>query len=134
MPKAFAILAIFLPILPIPKIPNLVPVNCFPIKKSAAHFQFETFAASMPSGALLHAPKINKIPISAVASVKTSGVFVTMIFFFFAASKSIFPNPTAKFDSILTLSGNLFIVSASNLSVRADKIPSQPTLSCINFS
>ena len=59
---------------------------------------------------------------------------MTIIFLFFAASKSIFPNPTAKFDNILTLSGNLFIVSASNLSVRADKIPSQPALSSINFS
>ena len=88
----------------------------------------------MPSGALLQAPKINKIPISAVASVKTSGVLVTIMFLFFAASKSMFPNPTAKFDNILTLLGSLFIVSESNLSVRADKIPSHPALSSINFS
>ena len=97
----------------------------FPIR---AFSSFNTLRGSSTS------PKINRIPISAVASVKTSGVLVTMIFLFFAASKSIFPNPTAKFDSILTLSGNLFIVSASNLSVRADKIPSQPALNCINFS
>ena len=32
IPRDFAILAIFLPILPIPKIPNLAPVSCFPIK------------------------------------------------------------------------------------------------------
>tara|TARA_Y100000748_G_scaffold254358_1_gene220303 strand:+ start:64 stop:264 length:201 start_codon:yes stop_codon:yes gene_type:complete len=63
----------------------------------------DSLAASIPSGALLQAPNINKIPISAVASVKTSGVLVTIIFLFFAASKSIFPNPTAKFDNILIL-------------------------------
>ena len=74
----------------------------------------------------LQAPKINKIPISAVASVKTSGVLVTAIFLFFAASRSIFPKPTAKLDKIFTLSGNLFIVCSSNLSVNADKIPSHP--------
>ena len=70
--------------------------------------------------------KINNIPISAVASVKTSGVFVTAMPLFFAASKSIFPKPTAKFEIIFTVSGKLLIVSASNLSVKADNIPSQP--------
>ena len=33
------------------------------------------------------------------------------MFPFFAASKSIFPNPTAKFDNIFTLGDNLLIVS-----------------------
>jgi len=37
----------------------------------------------MPSEALLQAPRINNMPISAVASDKTSGVFVTAIPFFF---------------------------------------------------
>ena len=46
---------------------------------------------------------INKIPISAVASDKTSGVLVTAIPFFLAASKSIFPNPTAKLEITLIL-------------------------------
>ena len=69
-----------------------------------------------------------------MASVKTSGVFVTIIFLFFAASKSIFPKPTAKFDKIFTLSGSLFIVLSSNLSVNADKTPSQPWLNSISFS
>ena len=78
------------------------------------------------SDVLLQAPKIKRIPISAVASVSTSGVLVTTIFFFFAASRSIFPNPTAKFEIIFTLSGNLLIVSASILSVNEVKIPSQP--------
>ena len=55
----------------------------------------------MPSLALLQAPKISNIAISAVASVKTSGVFVTVIFFFLAASISILPNPTAKLEIIL---------------------------------
>jgi hypothetical protein len=54
--------------------------------------------------ALLQAPKINSIAISAVASVKTSGVFVTKIPFFVAASKSMFPYPTPKFEIILTVS------------------------------
>ena len=49
------------------------------------HFQPPSFAASIPSAALLHAPSINKIPISAVASDKTSGVFVTAIPFFFCS-------------------------------------------------
>ncbi len=66
------------------------------------------------------------MPISAVASVNTSGVLVTVIFFLLAASKSILPNPTAKFDKIFILLGSLFIVSESNLSVRAERIPSHP--------
>ena len=76
---------------------------------------------------------MRSIPISAVASVNTSGVLVTTIFLFFAASRSILPNPTAKFDKILIVSGNLLIVSASNLSVRADNIPSHPLLNSTNF-
>ena len=75
---------------------------------------------------LLHAPNINKIPISAVASDNTSGVFVTAIPLFFSASKSIFPKPTAKFEIIFIVSGNLSIVSLSILSVREVKIPSHP--------
>ena len=84
------------------------------------------FALSIPSDTLLQAPSINKTPISAVASVKTSGVLVTIIPFFFAASKSIFPNPTAKFDIILIVFGSLFIVSSFILSVNEVKIPSHP--------
>jgi len=80
----------------------------------------------MPSDALLAAPRINNIVISAVASVRTSGVLVIVIPLFFAASKSIFPKPTAKFEIIFTASGNLLIVSSSILSVREVKIPSQP--------
>ena len=68
-----------------------------------------------------------------MASVKTSGVLVTTIFLFLAASISIFPKPTAKLERIFTLLGNLLIVSASNLSVNADNIPSQPSLNSINF-
>ena len=45
----------------------------------------------------MHAPRINKIPISAVASDKTSGVLVTAMPLFLAASKSIFPKPTSWF-------------------------------------
>ena len=52
---------------------------------------------------------------------------------FFAASKSIFPNPTAKFEIIFIVSGNLLIVSLSILSVREDKIPSHPLLISITF-
>ena len=43
---------------------------------------------------------------------------------FFATSKSMFPNPTAKFEIILTDSGSALIVSLSNLSVKDDNIPS----------
>ena len=74
----------------------------------------------MPSAALLQAPKIKRIPISGVASVKTSGVLVTVIFFFLAASVSILPKPSAKLERIFTLFGNFSIVSASSLSVNAD--------------
>ena len=70
---------------------------------------------------------------TAVASDKTSGVLVTAMPLFFAASKSIFPNPTAKFEIIFIVSGNLLIVSLSILSVREDKIPSHPLLISITF-
>ena len=62
---------------------------------------------------------------SAVSSSKTSGVFVTMIFFFLAAWISIFPKPTAKFAIIFTEGDNLLIKFSSNLSVIAERIPSQ---------
>ena len=71
---------------------------------------------------------------SAVASVKTSGVFVTAIALFFAASKSIFPKPTAKFDIIFILFGSLFITLASILSVIEESIASQSLLKSISFS
>ena len=58
---------------------------------------------------------------------------MTAIPFFLAASKSMFPKPTAKFEIILISSGSLFIVSASNFSVKDDKIPSHPSLSSIIF-
>ena len=115
MPNALALAATARPILPIPNIPSLDPVNCFPNKKSADHFQFFFLTHSVPSFALLAAPKRTSMAISAVASVKTSGVFVTAIFLFFARSTSIFPKPTAKFEIILTLFENFEIVSASNL-------------------
>ena len=92
-----------------------------------------SLAELIPSAALLHAPKINNIPISAVASDKTSGVFVTTMPLFFAASKSIFPNPTAKFEIIFTLSGNLSIVSLSILSVNEVRTASQPWLISITL-
>ena len=82
-----------------------MPVSCFPINKSADQTHPPSLALSIPSEALLQAPRIKRTPISAVASVRTSGVLVTAIPLFFAASKSIFPNPTAKFESILTESG-----------------------------
>ena len=41
--------------------------------------------------------------------------------------------PTAKFEIILIVSGRAFIVSASILSVKEVKIPSNPELSSINF-
>ena len=72
--------------------------------------------------------------ISAVAFVKTSGVFVTTIFFFFVASISIFPKPTAKLEIILIFSESLEIKLLSNFSVSEDNIPSQPSLSFINSS
>ena len=87
----------------------------------------------MPSDALLAAPRINNIEISAVASVKTSGVFVTIMLLFFAASKSILPKPTAMLEIIFTVSGNLLIVSSSILSVIDVKIPSHPLLNSISF-
>ena len=86
----------------------------------------------MPSFALLAAPKRTRIAISAVASVRTSGVFVTTIFFFFAASISIFPKPTAKLEIILIVSGRSEIKLLSNFSVIEDKIPSQSALPLIN--
>jgi len=52
---------------------------------------------------------------------------------FFAAFKSIFPKPTAKFEIIFTVLGNLLIVSSSILSVIDAKIPSHPLLNSINF-
>ena len=69
-----------------------MPVNCLPINKSADQTHPPSLAFSIPSEALRQAPKIKSTPISAVASVKTSGVLVTTIPFFLAASKSIFPN------------------------------------------
>ena len=86
IPNDFAAFAIFCPILPMPKIPNLVPVNCFPIKRSADHVQPPSLAFSIPSETLLQAPSINHIPISAVASVKKSGVLVTSNPLLFATS------------------------------------------------
>ena len=64
MPNDFAIFAIFCPILPMPRIPSLDPVSCLPIKKSADHFQLQSFAYWIPSGALLAAPKINNIRVA----------------------------------------------------------------------
>ena len=61
-----------------------------------------------------------------MASDKTSGVLVTAIPLFFAASKSIFPNPTAKFEIILTESGSLLIVSLSSFSVKDVNTASHP--------
>ena len=101
MPKALASFATTFPILPIPKIPNLVPVNCLPIKKSTENFQLLFFAYSIPSDTLLAAPRINSIAISAVASVRTSGVLVTVMPLFFAASISIFPKPIQSMVMIL---------------------------------
>ena len=43
-----------------------------------------------------------------------------------AASKSMFPKPTAKLDIILMVFGNLSIVSLSILSVSEVNIPSHP--------
>ena len=62
---------------------------------------------------------------SAVASVKTSGVFVTDIPLALAALKSIFPNPTAPFAIILIELDNFEIVSEFIGSVTELKIPSQ---------
>jgi len=45
-----------------------------------------------------------------VASVKTSGVFVTTIFLFFAAEVSILPKPTAPFAIIFMLFESFEIV------------------------
>jgi len=84
--------------------------------------------------ALLAAPRRINMAISAVAFVKTSGVFVTTIFFFFVASISIFPKPTAKLEIILIFSESLEIKLLSNFSVSEDNIPSQPSLSFINSS
>ena len=61
---------------------------------------------------------------SAVASVKTSGVLVTVIPFSFAALISIFPKPTAPLAMILIELDNLYIVSALIGSVTELKIPS----------
>ena len=68
-----------------------------------------------------------------MASVNTSGVLVTVIFLFFAASISMFPKPTAKFDIIFIVLGSFSIVSLSILSVSEERIPSQPSLRSINF-
>ena len=62
---------------------------------------------------------------SAVASVKTSGVFVTVIPFALAAWISIFPKPTAPLAIILIESDNLEIVSALIGSVTELRIPSK---------
>ena len=84
-----------------PKIPNLALLSSFPIKKSEDHFQFLFLTYLIPSVARLAAPRsINKIAISAVAAVKTSGVLVTIIFLFLAASISILLNPTPKLEII----------------------------------
>ena len=92
MPNALASFATVLPIFPIPKIQSLAPVNCLPIKKSADHFHLLFFEYSIPSDALLAAPRINNIAISAVASVKTSGVLVTAIPFFLPLLNQYFQN------------------------------------------
>ena len=65
---------------------------------------------------------INSLP----PSVKTSGVFVTTIFFFFAASISIFPKPTAKLEIILMVGDKLLMTFSSIFSVKELKIPSHP--------
>ena len=71
--------------------------------------------------------------ISAVASVKTSGVLVTIIFFFLAAFISILPKPTAKLDIIFTELESLLIVDSSILSTIELNIPSQSLLNSINL-
>ena len=88
----------------------------------------------MPSLALLAAPKRINMAISAVASVKTSGVFVTIIFLFFAATISILPKPTAKLEIIFMLLESFEITSASIFSVRDESIPSQSLLFLIKSS
>ena len=68
-----------------------------------------------------------------MASDKTSGVLVTAMPLFLAASKSMFPKPTAKFEMTFTVSGSLLIVSSSILSVKDVSTASQPLLNSINF-
>ena len=76
-------------------IPNLEPVSCFPtIKEGDQLFQFPVLTISSPHIACLAAPSIKSIAISAVASDKTSGVFVTRMFFFLRAPKSQWSTPT----------------------------------------
>ena len=53
-----------------------------------------------PANALLATISISKIAISAVASVKTSGVFVTGMLSVLQVSKSIWSTPTPKLDII----------------------------------
>ena len=61
---------------------------------------------------------------SAVASVKTSGVFVTVIPFSLAALISMFPKPTAPLAMILIELDNFDMVSELIGSVTELKIPS----------
>ena len=105
-----------------------------PNKKLADHVQSCFSAALLASKTFLDAPKSKRIAMSAVASSKTSGVFVTIIFFFLAAWMSIFPKPTAKFAIIFTEGDNLLIKFSSNLSVIAERIPSQSFESSKIFS
>ena len=62
---------------------------------------------------------------SAVASVSTSGVFVTVIPFSFAALTSIFPKPTAPLAIIFIELESLEIVSALIGSETELNIPSK---------
>ena len=55
------------------------------------------------------------------------------MFLFFAASRSIFPKPTAKLDIIFIESGKLLTTFSSILSVKELKIPLHPSLNSNNF-
>ena len=82
--------------------PKVLPVTCVPLRCVGLHpAHLPALNSLSPSLVLLAALSSKVIAISAVQSVRTSGVFVTTKFSFFAASRSIWLNPTPKLAIIL---------------------------------
>ena len=79
-----------------------------------------------PSLARRAAPSSRSMAQSAVASVSTSGVLVTIRPRALAAARSMWSKPTEKLAGIFTASGRLAMSLASNLSVGQINSPSAP--------
>ncbi|GIS07349.1 MAG: hypothetical protein CM15mP110_4970 [Alphaproteobacteria bacterium] len=83
------------PILPMPIMPSVFPLKSLPTRWVGLQpIQLFVSISFEPSIALRLIINISNIVRSAVASVRTSGVFVTVTLFSLHASKSIWLKPT----------------------------------------